>query len=150
MLRALINAFVPVVMARSRYLLGIAGVACVCIAGCRNDRPKPGAIASTAPSLGEYCKGEPCRRYEDALAKLEELARPGSGCSVAETGSCGEFRYVEYSSGYVGYVQYFGASGPMVGAQTWSDIEARKNIGGVPTCTPIVERRLCGTSDAGG
>ena len=139
-------------------VLAAVGVACASIAGCRSDRSKAETQGSStaqsnsskAQGLETYCKDEPCRRYEDAVAKLERLAQPGSYCITAETGSCGEFRYVEYSGGYQGYTQYFRASGPMVGARTWSDVEPRRDLGTVPSCKPIVERRLCVTPDSGG
>jgi hypothetical protein len=118
--------------------------------GCKCDPSRSEAQeVSLVRTLESYCKSEPCERYEHAIAMLESRTRLGSGCMVAETGSCGSFRYVRYSDGYWGYTQYFRASGPMVGAQTWSDIADRKNLGAVPSCTPVIERRLCGTPDSG-
>jgi len=134
------------------HVLAAVAVAFAGMAGCKCDGSKTEAeVSSTEQSLESYCRNMPaCRRYEDAVAELERVAPPGSSCTKAETGSCGEFRYVEFSDGYYGYTHYFRASGPMVGARTWSDIAPQTDLGSVPSCTRIVERRLCITADSGG
>src|SRR5262245_44260010 len=94
-------------LSRHRVLVAV-GVAFAGMTGCKSDASKAEAQRSSTsqsksskapsnaetPTLETYCKDEPCRRYEDAVAKLERLTPPGSYCMKAETGSCGEFRYV--------------------------------------------------------
>ena len=96
----------------------------------RAKMPRRGTVGADgvcrAP-LGLYCVEKPlrlpvqasrlCPSYSDALrrAKDEELA------INAETGTCGELKWVMWSTGFVGETSYFNSKDELVGVEGVSD-----------------------------
>lgn len=126
-------------MPRVAWLLVIAAAT----AGCSKSGSK-NASGDAALGLDAYCTNAPCRRHDDAVAKLRELTRAGSGCTLGDVGACGQFRFVRYGDGYWGFTEWFDSNGTMVAAEGWSDISPRKRYGVVPTCELKPAERFCG------
>lgn len=67
--------------------------------------------------LHEYCGDAPCHGHDDALAE----ARSAYPCYQASAGTCGPFRYVSWSNGFVGWTELFDERGAMVAAERIDD-----------------------------
>lgn len=129
----------PDPVARITWMLSIiAAVTASCSKSGSTNAPVDAALG-----LDAYCTNAPCRRHDDAVETLRERTRAGSGCTLGDVGACGAFRFVRYSDGYWGFIEWFDGEGTLVAAEGWSDIAPRKRYGDVPSCELKPAERFC-------
>jgi hypothetical protein len=109
----------------------LGGVLFFAIATRGTERPNRGTLGADgvcrAP-LDVYCAGnslaspstewsKPCPSYSRAL----QTAKEREPLLEAEAGTCGELRWVKWSSGFSGETSYFNAKDELVCVETWAD-----------------------------
>jgi hypothetical protein len=99
--------------------------------------------AVCAGALADYCKGA-CPTYDETWAEAHSQPR----CFYLRNGTCGNLRFIEYSSaGSNDVVRYFDDAGRLVAAHAFDDTMIYcgnafdERFGPVPDCT-LVEREV--------
>ena len=98
--------------------------------------------------LEQACKAGKCPTWEEAKAEVKSLANTVRPCFGAIAGTCGEYRYVSFSGGFVSSTRYFDQTGKLVGAVSTTDVIAEPclgkfNYGKVIECSFVMEKNYC-------
>jgi hypothetical protein len=93
--------------------------------------------------LSAYCAQNPCGSFSDATIAARALASRAEIWSGADIGVCGAFTYVHRGAWYMSELEYYDASGALVGAEVRVDNlgqfcdhkSGAANYGKIPACT---------------
>jgi hypothetical protein len=98
--------------------------------------------------LERFCKDGKCPTWEEAKAEVKSLAKKIRPCFGASAGTCGEYKYVSFSGGFVSSTRYFDQTGKLVGVVGTTDVIAEPclgtfSYGEVIECSSVIEENYC-------
>ncbi|MBI3201124.1 MAG: hypothetical protein HYZ29_06230 [Myxococcales bacterium] len=118
---------------------------------CGRKTRGPASDSSCTRDLVKYCAEGGCASFEKRSAELRDQVaahRDGGSClSRASIGTCGDYKYVDFSDGFHGRTAYFDSTGRQVAAVMSTDIidECKGKVvaGTAPTCTLAPTETMC-------
>ncbi len=93
-------------------------------------------------SIEDYCRTRSCKGFDAAVSAAQQY----EPCSVGETGTCGDFKYVKSGAWFSHSTTYYDAHDRVVAVREHTDMIVPNQcleFGAIPKCTETPSRALC-------